>query len=488
MSIRQVFTLVLFVGIFGLCVKPPLDPDMWWHLRTGEYILENGIPDSDPGFSFTAGDRVWVTHEWLTEVCMAGLYRLWGFWALSVAFAAIAPLAFGLLFAISPGRPYVAGLVVLLGVLASFPIAMARPQIFNLLFGALIIFIVECVRNKRMNARWLWLFPGLFALWVNMHGGYLLGLVIIGVYVIGDGAEYHFKGQSHERLKWTEVRLLAVVGACGLIAALVNPNGYRLWTYAFETLGSSTMMDAIAEWLSPDFHKLEFMPFVFMMLGGWMTLAMSRREVLWTDLLFMLGTSYAALQSRRHIAVFAIVAVPIISRHLLAIFKGTTWYPVLSGQQFEGTSVSLKRLNWIIFILFVLGAGMYVPKQLQKTDDLIQENYPVEAVEILKINDRNLDDMKIFNDYGWGGFLIWKGIPVFIDGRADLYGDEFLSRYLETSGAKENWQEVLETHQITHILSRAKSNLSVLVNESKDWRLLHEDDVARVFVREGRAL
>jgi hypothetical protein len=476
------------VGIFGLCAKPPIDPDMWWHLRTGEYILENGIPDSDPGFSFTAGDRVWVTHEWLTQVFMAGLYRIGGFWALSFFFAAVVVLAFGLLFAVSPGRPYVAGLVALLGVVASYPIIMARPQMFNLLFGASTIFIVERVRSKKMNARWFWIFPVLFAMWVNMHPGYLLGLAIIGVYVIGDGTEYRFKGPSVERLKWPEVRLLAIAGACGLIAALVNPSGYRLWIYAFEVLGSKETMDAISEWRSPDFHQLMYMPFVVMLLGGWLTLAMSRRPVLWTDLLFMLGTSYAALQAIRHIAVFVIVAVPIISRHLLAIFEGTAWHPVLSGQQLEGTSVSMKRLNWAIVILIVLGVGIYVPTQLQKTDGIIRENYPVEAVEVLTKSSKNFNDMRIFNNYDWGGFLIWKGIPVFIDGRSDLYGDDFLSSYLKTFRTTETWQESLDTHQVTHILSKSKSNLSVLLNESRDWHLVHEDDVAKIFVREGQAL
>jgi len=99
-----------------------------------------------------------------------------------------------------------------------------------------------------------------------------------------------------------------------------------------------------------------------------------------------------------------------------------------------------------------------------------------------------MGDMRIFNNYGWGGFLIWNEIPVYIDGRADLYGDDFLYSYGETAQAKETWQEPLETHKVTHVLSWAKSSLSVLLIESENWHLIHEDDVARVFVREMSAL
>ena len=132
-SPKKLFTLIIFVGLFGSSVRVARDADLFWHLKTGQYILENGVPHQDPSFSLTLPNREWVAHEWLSEVFLIFVYdNLGGLYGLSVIFAFIVMVAFGILYLASDGRPYIAGLVTFWGIAASLPILNARPQMFNI--------------------------------------------------------------------------------------------------------------------------------------------------------------------------------------------------------------------------------------------------------------------------------------------------------------------------------------------------------------------
>src|SRR5581483_7612348 len=142
-STSRLFTLLLFVALLALSVRVIRDPDFWWHLRTGEYILENQtIPHTDP-YAFTTQGKEWVTHEWLSEVAIYALYRLGGFTLLSLVFAGAITLAFFLVYLSSPGRPYLAGFALLLGALATAPTWDVRPQMLSLLLMSVFLVLLD---------------------------------------------------------------------------------------------------------------------------------------------------------------------------------------------------------------------------------------------------------------------------------------------------------------------------------------------------------
>ncbi len=483
MSVRQLFIFILFVGFFAFSLRPPVDPDMWWHLKTGEYILENGIPYQDPPFSFTAVDNEWITHEWLTEIGMIGVYRLGGLAGLAIFFAAVVTGSFYLLYRVSDGRPYTAGFVTMWGVTAALPFLGTRPQMINLLGGAAVIFIVEQVRAGRIAARWLWSIPLLIVLWVNMHGGYLLGLAIIGVYLVGDGLQHFFFTDQYDGFSWSEWGVLAGVAVAGTFAALINPFGIQMWTYAYETtLTSEAMQTYITEWRSPDFQLTYFWFFGLMMIATWVAIAYSRRPVTITDLLFIIGTSYAALSSMRNIPIFVLVAIPIMSRHVVGSLETTVWYPTISGKRPETPPAPrIKIINGVLAAILCLAAAVYAINELQSISEAVEENFPVAAVQFIEEN--NLE--RIYNEYAWGGYLIWRGIPTFIDGRADLFGDEFIHLYMQAFRQQPSWQEPLDIYDVNYVLIRFESGLDTLLNASPDWQPIYQDEMAIIYQRQS---
>ena len=155
LSTRRVLVVVLGLGLFALAARGMADPDVWWHLRTGQLILQNhSLFHTDP-YSFTRSGQPWVDHEWLSEVLMFGLYRVAGAGGLIVVFAAIIAATLLLVFMRCPGRPYLAALVTLWGAVASAPTWGVRPQIFSLLLASIFLVLLEASATRPSLLWWL---------------------------------------------------------------------------------------------------------------------------------------------------------------------------------------------------------------------------------------------------------------------------------------------------------------------------------------------
>ncbi|HID53978.1 MAG TPA: hypothetical protein EYP41_18315, partial [Anaerolineae bacterium] len=292
MSIRRLFEALFLVALFAMAVVETLDPDMWWHLRTGEYILANGLPRQDV-FSFTVPDYAWITHEWLSQVFMWLVYQAGGLPGLMVVFALLIALTYWLVYLASEGRPYIAAFVVLLAAIAAAIVWGARPQIFNMLFTAVFVFIIERVRQGKLSHWFLWLTPVIMVVWANAHSGYLLGVVVLGTYTVGEALQQWLGKDKTDTLAWPQIKEMAAVTALSFFAAVLNPSGPTLWIYPFQTLGSPSMQQYIQEWQSPNFHAALFWPFAIMVLLGTLTLIFSPKRPSFTDLLLYFGTAAA---------------------------------------------------------------------------------------------------------------------------------------------------------------------------------------------------
>src|SRR6266705_6937316 len=240
MAVKTVFPVAVFAIIFTLALRQSstLDPDLWWHLQTAKDIVATrSIPHVD-SYSFTRTGAEWITHEWLTGLFMYGIYRWSGLGGLVLIFSAIVTSAFFFGYRISAGRPYVAGLVVLLGALASTPLFGIRAQMITLLLASVFILILRSYEQNG-RSRTLWWLPPLMLLWVNLHGGYALGFALIALFLISAVLD----------CDWRLTRSLVISGvACAVIAPL-NPNGFRIFTYPIQTLTSPSMAALIDEWL-----------------------------------------------------------------------------------------------------------------------------------------------------------------------------------------------------------------------------------------------
>ncbi len=464
---RQMLVIVLFVSIFVMSMRETADSDMWWHLAAGRYITENhAIPQADI-FSYTKQGTRWYMHEWLTEVLMYAVYRVGQLPALILVFAGVITLSFGMVYVQCESRPYLAAFFSLLGAVACAPLWGVRPQMINVLLMASLLLLLEFYR--RGHSRLVWCLPLLSLIWCNMHAGFFLALGTIGVVLAGDGIALLFKLTSARTLSPKAWRHLLLALVLCVAATLLNPNGAYMLYYSFETLGSPTMQAYIQEWGSPNFHQIEFWPFAGLLLGGAALLVLARKRIEVTDLLFFFGFGFAGLLAMRHISLFAVVAPPIITRAFAEV-------KILPAR-----GRNLPWLNWSMVVLAGLVVALRFTYIAQKNPVYEAEHFPVAALDYLRTE--GLLDRRIFNTYNWGGYLIWHNVPVYIDGRADVYGDEFIWQYMLAFQLHGDWRVPLDAYHVDYILIEARSSFASVLEASSEWTQVYADNVSAVFVR-----
>lgn len=490
LSARRLLTFVLMSLVFVLAVRAISDPDFWWHLRAGQLIWETrAVPHTDP-FSATFFGREWVAHEWLSEALMYAVHLASGYAGLVVCFALVISLAMWVAlrrFAARSGHPYVAGFALILGALTASPTWGVRPQMFSFLFASVFFAVLDGhVRGESRRGVW-WLVP-LTVLWVNMHAGFALGLTLIALTVAGLLLDAWLSKEEGREPVWGRVRTLAVVlGAC-VAAVVLNPNGARLYLYPFETLTSQAMMKYINEWFSPDFHEPMFQPFALMLLATFSMMILSRGRVRPSSLLMLAATGYAALRSGRNVPFFALAAMPLLAEHTWEWLSSQTWGArLLKPEKTEdGRRLLLKvALNVLVFVVAPLALCLVRVQQVsagQAADEA--RNFPVAAVEFMR---EHRLPQPVFNEYGWGGYMIWKLRPdyrVYIDGRADVYGDAFMEEFLNTRGGVAAWRAPLERDGVRTVAVGPDSPLASLLRQEKGWSKVFEDKQAVIFVRD----
>ncbi len=474
MNVRRLFPFALFSLLFATAIRPTIDPDMWWHLRTGERILADGIPRHDI-YSFTFPDNEWVTHEWLSELIMWGLYRLGELNALMVFFAVVTVATWWLVYRLCDGKPYVAGMTVAVAAKASEVVWGSRPQLFNLLLFVVFIYLLEQRKDVAVG-RWIyWAFPAITLVWANLHSGYLLGIVLLGTYLVGEWAEGRRVTPPARTLPTDDVRRLALATAACLVAALVNPNGARLWVYPFETLGSSVQRDFIAEWFPPSPDLLVFWLLLALVAIGIFALVRAARRPSVTELLIFGGTAAGAFLSVRNIAIFAVAAAPILTRFLADIAPATMLQPA-AGDDDEKLLPTLAGAA-----LITVGAVVIAVGTLSGNEAAVRDRFPQAAVDWIEETGRR--DSRVFNAYNFGGYLIWRGYPVYVDGRADVYGDAGLLHFGQTYFVEDNWQQPLDEWRIDLVMVEPTSTLAAALATEDGWEVVYEDSVARVFER-----
>lgn len=479
-SIRNLFLIVLFCGIFFLSLRPIVDPDFWWHLRTGQLIDQTQtIPKADP-FSYTAAAKQWIAHEWLSEFFIFKAFKLGGYGLLILIFSAVITASFLFTYLRCPigSKPYVAGFAVLLGAITSAPIWGVRPQMFNLFFTSIFLFLLDRFRHNG-NFRTLIPIPLITILWVNLHAGYILGIAIEIIYIFGYLLEiaikkYHRK-EIIDRATQKSFWILVCVLITSFFAILLNPTGFRILAYPFQTLTDSAMQTYISEWFSPDFHQLIWQPFAFLILALIGVGMFGNRPISITKILLTLVFGYGALRSIRNIPLFAIVVIPVVAEQFNELIK----LKLNSQKQSSHFRYIAPIAVSAIAIILVLGFIQVTTNQ-QKSE---AENFPNAAVNWIK---ENKPKGNLFNSYNWGGYIIWRLYPeylVYIDGRADLYGSEFVSNYTEIYFTKPGWEEKLNQENIRIAFVESDSMLADALRQSSSWNKPYEDKLSVIFLR-----
>lgn len=477
-STRQLFVAIVFGALFVMSTREIVDPDFWWHLRTGQYIVDTqSVPRTDI-FSFTAQGEEWVAHEWLSEVLIYLFFRAGGMPLLIVAFAAVITAAFALAFLLSEGRPFVAGFVLMLGALASSPTWGVRPQMLSVLLASAFLYLLRQYHDSG-RSRWLAPIVPLTLLWVNLHSGFAIGIVILGVHLLV--GLFGWARNRNSNREMIIARGLIIVFALSVASVMLNPNGPRMYTYPFETLTSPAMQKYIQEWFSPDFHSLQFQPFALLLvfligIGLW-----ARASISLTTIILVVSFGYASLRSARNIPFFALAAIPALSRQVSEGLYAHGWLrdrnqsvPTRSGFGMVNTALILVLLIVAVFRVYAIAGN-------QSTAE--RSTFPAGAVDYINAEH---PPSNLYNSYGWGGYLAWRLYPnyrVYIDGRADVYGDSFIEDYLKIYRAEPDWSAQLDSRGVRLVLVEPNSPLALAIAGSSGWQRVYADDHSVLFRR-----
>jgi hypothetical protein len=467
LTVKRTFLAVVFIGLFALSLRNVTDPDIWWHLKTGEYIAEHhSVPRTD-SFSFTRAGKPWVAHEWLTDLFLYELLSTTGFRGLIVVFAVILCAAFFVLYLRCRADVYIAGVAVHYAAWATEPVWGVRPQVISLLLTSLWLLILE--RSER-NPKLLWWTLPLTLLWVNLHAGFALGLALSAMFLVGELIEYRL-GRS--QLCAARMRTAALILLLDLLIVPLNPNGVRMFSYPIETLRSTAMQNYITEWASPNFHHAEYWPFLLIVLCTFAILGWSRRQVRPRDVLLLIVSLYAGLCSIRMMPLFILIAVPIVCHRV------GDW-PTSQSEQARSPALPAFLPNAAIVLGVVVFAWMQTGDVIRRQPQSELKGFPARAVAFLQTHP---PAGAIFNHYDWGGYVIWKLYPstrVFIDGRADLYGAKLLNEFADTYQLKDNWQQTLRQWRIGTVLIPPDSAMATGLRSSPGWTVAYEDSQAVV--------
>jgi hypothetical protein len=497
-----VFTLLLFSLAAGSLAPRLLgDAGIGWHIRTGGLILASKVvPRIDP-FSTMAG-QPWYAWEWLYDVLASALHRIAGLngvvFVSAFAIAGTFVLAFRRMLARGTG-PIVAILLLLLTVFASSIHFFARPHIISWLLTVVWFEVLRDFESTGNLRRLFWL-PPMMLLWVNVHGGFLVGLALIGLFFVA--AVVGAVGPRDTASKTRTLGLL-IVGASATVVTFVNPYGYHLHVHIYRYLTDSFLMDHIDEFLSPNFHGMAQKCFALLVLLTIAAAAMAREEIKTSELLVIAFAVYSGLYAARNIPVASLLLILIIAPWISESLRGWSargeGLPGVTGglllwARFEermGALESSLRGHWLPAAVVLLGAwaclqgGSFAGRKVMDAHfDPVR--FPVSAVEWL--SQQGVRE-PVFCPDNWGGYVIYQRYPeasVVVDDRHDFYGDAYLKQYLKVVKIEPGWDQALAGIGASWVLVPDRSAIATLLREVPAWRLVYHDGTAAVFQQNSR--
>jgi hypothetical protein len=469
--------LIFGLGVYGLIAGHGgavlHDPDTYLHIAVGRWIIAHRAVPHHGIFSGTMAQAPWVAHEWLGEALLAWLFDTfgWGGLVAVTAFSVAAVVAMLLRQLLHSLLPVHAMIATALAVTLVIPHVLARPHVFTLpILVAWVAGVVRARSEDRAPPAWL---AALMVLWANLHGGFLFGLGLAGLLA----AEAvllapDWRGRRRAAGGWAFFGMLAVS------AALLTPYGVAGLLLPFRLTGMSFAMGQLVEWRSPDFQSFE-------PLELWLAVVLFAGFALgWrlppTRLFMLLLLLHMALQHRRHGELVGLVAplllAPALAPQLSALLERRSAGPIDRTLAELAKPASLRGVAIAATVLAALSAAV-LHGAATRTDVAIPAA-ALAAVETAHVTG------PVLNDYGFGGYLIFEGIPPFIDGRAELYGDEFIKRYVQAMLLdSDELPKLLDRNGIAWTLIAPERPAVLLLDHLPNWRRFYADEVAVVHVR-----
>jgi len=476
---------VAFVAAALQLALSAVDPDYWWHLATGRWMLTHGrIPTTDP-FSFTHGGQNWYAHEWLSELALALADKIAGYAGgilLTAAIVAAGAWLLGRAARYYGATPLAAFLLVCGGSFFILPNIAVRPQVFGWALFALVLH--ELAAHDTDARPRLWHLSLIFLLWINVHLSALMGGGAVALYVLHRALRWLFARGKDRNCEWLRLRQAFLAAALSALALCANPRGPALIWFSRTYLNPHAVrLRYIGEWQRPSFSGDD--RWLFAAAAGVAVLTgvtMLWRRRLWPGVLVLVFAA-SALRATRYVPLFGLVAIP-----------AAGWVVARFRMRRRGHDAPhVPRALWVGLALCTLpaiwaGAWLRGPSQFRRVPDARLGGYPVGAAAWVQ---QNRPHPRLFNEYGWGGFLIYTFTPdraVYMDGREEMYGERFFDRFVRTIGAEPGWQQTLRDAKIDAAILAPGGALATAMDNDPGWRRSYADAVAVVYVPSDSAV
>jgi hypothetical protein len=469
---------LLALAVFSLFVTQQAvlrDGDTSWHIAAGRWIWENAaVPAVDP-FSFSAKGRAWTAHEWLIEIPIYWAHRVAG-WHGLLALAGVALAGMTTIIALYLRRwfsPRYTTIIVMVLIAALNMFMLARPHVFA--WFLLSWWVVLLLRAREEHRVPHWSSALIIMLWANLHASFLMGLAIAGAM----GLEALIEAKPDHRravfLDWLKF------GALAGLAGLATPSGIQTYLFPLQ-VSAMKALAVIGEWTPTSFAT--FSIFQGVLLGGLFLLLVKPVRIPVIRLLLMLGLLYLALKHIRHQAVFMIVSVLILAEPIARSFAPGAALPMAGA--WPGIRSRIRELAPLLTVAALMLCGAVVARLAVPVTRDDMSTYPGAAIAALPSGLRTEHG---FNEYSFGGPLILAGIPVFIDGRADMYGDEFSLDYgqIANKGNLGKWRTANAKWKFAWTMLPPDRPLVRWLDKQPDWQRYYADKWAVIHVTRAKA-
>lgn len=466
--------LLIFLGLlsFYFLFTKIWDTDYFWHLKVGEWMFDNHkIPVQDIfGWYGTEFKLDWFSHEWLSEVIIYGIYFLFNHLGIEIFVVLSIIILFYLLYKTSknPFNNILFTSVWFIFMLFEFyKVASPRPHIFSYYLLFITMYILN--KYKESNTKLIYTLPLLSIIWVNLHGGsFILVILLPALLIVSSLFNIEIGLVKSNTLDKNKIVELLKVVFLSILGAMINPKGYRMLLYPIENMKDTLMLSTISEWRCPDLKNsgdiIIFLS-IFIVFAILFILNKNRKSIDLFEFLIIGAFTYLTLKSIRFMPMFFIVATPYIYKYL-------DKFIIINFKDID----ILKPILILLCCIVTTSIGFSINKFLKEP---IKSSYlpSSESFEIIK----NENPKRLLNDYTWGGYLIYNNIPVFIDGRADMYSGHNFDEYVSLYRAKKDTPELINKYNFDYMYLLPEDQLSTYMKEREDYSLIFQDDTAVIF-------
>ena len=474
-------THLALLGIFLLsAARVSPDPDTWWHLNAGKWMVEHGELLRVDQFSYTRLGEPYPAPGWPVQILLYLVYQVGGIGGLNLLTGFVFTLAFYFVNKALSGSDLLKASALLLGAAVSSLHASARPALFTLLFSAIFLWVLEDYRWGRANR--LKLLPPLMVAWANSHGLALIGFGLVGLYALG---MTKVEKQGTKLAITSLPKNLYILIPFLLLAACINPYGPALLLYPLQAASAHwEAAQHIQEWQSPDFHRSFVQPFIWLLLLTIAVIGANRKRLALTDFLLVASFAYLGLYSARNVALFGLAAPIVLTRSAAPLAEA---WARLSPKRVAPPKPLLRRvLIYLILAALTMVGIARVVQMLPTQANLVELEKagmiaPAGALEYLKTEQ---PAGRLFNSYNWGGYLQWAlpEYPLFVDGRADLFQDEIIGQWFQVALVQDGWQEVLDRWDVRLVLIERTWPVAEALKLA-GWKLVYQDKFSVIYQR-----